>query len=245
MLNEKGEEVGIIYCWYCIPTDKYYVGQTVEPEMRFYRHVKSLAHKDNNFFHNALRKYGLDNFIYCVLEENILRDNLNIKEIEWIEYYDSFYNGYNMTTGGGQNTIFSKEAKDKMSNSHKGQTPWNKGKHGVYTEECNKKRIESLNKKRKEINEKISKTLKGRIAWNKGKHWPEEYRKGRTGDKNPMYGKIPPNIKKVNKYDLNGNYIQTYNSIKEAQNQNPKCSNISKVCRGERKQAGGFIWKYA
>ena len=87
----------------------------------------------------------------------------------------------------------------------------------------------------------------------KARRWSEEERRAMSekrkgmliGEKNPMYGKIPPNIKKVNKYDLNGNYIQTYNSIKEAQNQNPKCSNISKVCRGERKQAGGFIWKYA
>ena len=86
MANKEGEEVGIIYGWYCIPTDKWYIGQTIEPKMRFYRHIKSLVYKDNNYFHRALRKYGLENFIYCVLEDNVLRANLNMREMDWIEY---------------------------------------------------------------------------------------------------------------------------------------------------------------
>ena len=138
MLNDKGEEVGIIYCYYCIPTDKYYVGQTINPKMRFYRHVKSLVHKDNSFFHNALRKYGLDNFVYCILENNVLRDNLNMREMDWIEEMDSFENGYNMTAGGGQ-TIFSEEFKEKL----KGRTPWNKGKINIYSKETIKRMSES------------------------------------------------------------------------------------------------------
>ena len=101
MLKDKGEEVGIIYCWYCIPTDKYYVGQTIHPEARFKRHIDyAINKKDNNKFHNALRKYGLDNFVYCVLEENVLIDNLDMREIYWIEEFDSFYSGYNLTLGG-------------------------------------------------------------------------------------------------------------------------------------------------
>ena len=117
MINEKSEEVGIIYGWYNILTDMWYIGQTIDEECRFKRHIYyAINKKDNNRFHNALRKYGLDNFVYCVLEDNELRENLNMKEQEWIEYYDSFYDGYNMTAGGGQ-TIFSDESRRKLSNS--------------------------------------------------------------------------------------------------------------------------------
>lgn len=75
-----------------------------------------------------------------------------------------------------------------------------------------------------------------------------EARKGKTGLKGPkngMYGKPAPNRKQVSKYDLNNNYIQTYNSIKDAIKENPKAAHLNDVCKGLRKQAGGFIWKYA
>lgn len=48
----------------------------------------------------------------------------------------------------------------------------------------------------------------------------------------------------INQYDLNGNFIKKWNSIKEA---NIKYNNyhISQCCSGKRKTAGGYIWKYA
>ena len=229
MLNDKGEEVGIIYGWYNTKSEKWYIGQTIDEEGRFKRHMDyAINKKDDTYFHRALRKYGLENFVYCVLEDNILRENLNLKEIEWIEYYDSFYNGYNLTTGGDSKRIISEETKRKLSESHKGQHGYWNGKH-------------------------LSEETKIKLS---------ESHKGLIGEKNPFHGKhhseetkiklseshkgIPsPNRRKVSKYDLNGNFIKKYDCIKDAIKENPKCSNISKVCIGERKQAGGFIWKYA
>ena len=222
MLNEKGEEVGIIYGWYNTKNEKWYIGQTIRPEVRFKTHIhESTNQNDNNYFHRALRKYGLENFVYCVLEENVLRENLNMKEQEWIEYYDSFYSGYNLSAGGGQ-TIYSDEVKRKLSESRKGKSCW---------------------------------WNKGKPSWNKGKHCSEETKRkmseahkgrpGLKGPKSPNYGNPAPNRRKVSKYDLNGNYIQTYISIKEAEKENPKSGHLKDVCKGLRKQAGGFIWKYA
>lgn len=127
MLNDKGEEVGIIYGWYNTKSEKWYIGQTVNPEGRFNCHIRLSLNNDNTHFHRALRKYGLENFVYCILEDNVLRDNLNMKEQEWIEYYDSFYDGYNMTAGGDGTLLCE---------------PWNKGKH--HSEETIKKMSKSL-----------------------------------------------------------------------------------------------------
>lgn len=53
------------------------------------------------------------------------------------------------------------------------------------------------------------------------------------------------NIKQVDKYDLENNYIATYNSILEASKLNKVCAqNISAVCKGKKKSCGGYIWKY-
>ena len=245
MINEKGEEVGIIYGWCNIKNEKWYVGQTMNQERRFKDHIDAAINKkDNTHFHRAIRKYGLENFVYCVLEENVLRENLNMREMDWIEYYDSLYCGYNMTAGGNQ-TIFSEEFKRKLSESHKdihpteetrrklseshkGQTPWNKGKTNIYSEETRNKISNTLKGRHisKEIKTKISEKLKGHIGYFKGKP--------------------APNRKKVSQYDLNGNYIQTFNSLKEAQEKtNIAKSSICTVCQGKRRQSGGFIWKYA
>ena len=59
------------------------------------------------------------------------------------------------------------------------------------------------------------------------------------------YG-LNPSRKKVNQYDLKGNFIKTWNSIKEA-NIFYKTSHISECCnnKSNRNITKGFLWKYA
>ncbi|MBA42676.1 MAG: hypothetical protein CMF62_01530 [Magnetococcales bacterium] len=54
-----------------------------------------------------------------------------------------------------------------------------------------------------------------------------------------------PHYKKISQYDLNDNFIKSFNSIKEAE-ESTGVSNkhISSVCRGIRKTTGGYKWKY-
>ena len=58
----------------------------------------------------------------------------------------------------------------------------------------------------------------------------------------------PHNMRKINQYDLQGNFIKQWNSIIDflkENNLNLKNSNITTCCKGKRKNAYGFIWKYA
>ena len=51
---------------------------------------------------------------------------------------------------------------------------------------------------------------------------------------------------KVDKLDMNGNYICTYNYIKEAgELNNVAYQSIRSVCKGKRNSAGGFKWRYS
>ena len=77
-----------------------------------------------------------------------------------------------------------------------------------------------------------------------------------TGEKNPMYGKHcteehkrkikenQPNRKEVCQYDLDGNYIQTFDSIADAQRAVGIKSGVRLCCQGKIKQAGGYKWKF-
>lgn len=50
--------------------------------------------------------------------------------------------------------------------------------------------------------------------------------------------------KKVNQYDLKGNYIKTWDSFEQIRKR-LNITNASNCCRGIYKQSNGYIWKYA
>ncbi len=50
----------------------------------------------------------------------------------------------------------------------------------------------------------------------------------------------------VNQYDLDGNFIQKFESVRSAgKTLKINTSHIGSVCRGNRNQTGGYIWRYA
>lgn len=81
-----------------------YIGQTIRTiNTRWRDHVRAAqtrSHKDYHLpLHNAIRLYGEDNFTVTLIEE-CPNELLNEKEKYWIEYYDSYKNGYNASLGG-------------------------------------------------------------------------------------------------------------------------------------------------
>ena len=80
-----------------------YIGQTtLSMEDRWKTHLKPSVSKQRGSYkiYNAMNKYGKENFYCELLEENIPVEELNDREIYYIEKYNSFENGYNSTKGG-------------------------------------------------------------------------------------------------------------------------------------------------
>ena len=123
------EMTGIIYCYYCIPTGKKYIGQTVHEERRKRQHKHGCKRGIDNKFYRAVRKYGWNKFIYGIIGEYDTKV-LNEKELFYIDYYESYNNGYNSTIGGEGVRGFSpsEETKKKQSISAKNRSnpPHNK-----------------------------------------------------------------------------------------------------------------------
>jgi hypothetical protein len=58
------------------------------------------------------------------------------------------------------------------------------------------------------------------------------------------FGKLNTNSKKIQQFDLNGNFIRNWNCMKDVERElNILVSCISCCCSGRSKTAGGFIWK--
>lgn len=108
---------------------KCYVGQTTQPiNIRFSQHCSDskLRVKNKTYLHNAIKKYGRDNFKIEVLVECYSQKELNSKEIELIAQLKTLHpHGYNLRTGGKECGECSEETKKKISENRKGIYPKN------------------------------------------------------------------------------------------------------------------------
>lgn len=94
---------------------KCYIGKSTEDyfETRIYRHEKETS-KYSTHFGRAIQKYGWDNFKVEVIERNISEKDIDKREIYWIDFYNSFINGYNSTKGGDGGNTYAKKSKEEM-----------------------------------------------------------------------------------------------------------------------------------
>lgn len=80
--------------------NKIYIGKTTRSfNERKREHCKDYKTKDT-LLYRAMRKYGLENFQFEIIEDNIPNEEISAKEKEYIKKYNSYYEGYNMTFGG-------------------------------------------------------------------------------------------------------------------------------------------------
>lgn len=113
--KETGLYEGFIYCITNCINNKKYIGQTSKTIKDRWQQHKSRARvgEIDMAICAALNKYGVDNFKielvekYCCKTKEELSDLLNDKEIYYIDKYNSLAdeNGYNLTRGGGNNSI--------------------------------------------------------------------------------------------------------------------------------------------
>ena len=76
--------------------NKCYIWQSVDIKRRWREHKSRDLYESDRPLYKAMRKYGLENFVFEVIEECLFSE-LDIREQYWVNYYDSFNNGYNLT----------------------------------------------------------------------------------------------------------------------------------------------------
>ena len=91
--------------------NKYYIGQSINIELRYKRHVHSaltgLCSDSGTKFHKALRELGVDSFDFEIITLCSSSD-LNKLENLYIKEFNSVANGYNSTYGGNYTEHFIK-----------------------------------------------------------------------------------------------------------------------------------------
>lgn len=191
---------------------KAYIGKTdyFDINRRWNEHKRAVNREDckNRPLYRAMRKYGIENFEFSIIEET---ENTVEREIFWIDFYDTYKNGYNSTLGGDGRAYVSVDI-DALIEYYSSHTFIEASEHFNIS----------------------PKTLRNIMKQNEIEIISSEA---------VQKSKVPS----VNQYTKDGLLVRTYDSCHEAEMivSGRNKGVISKVCRGLRKSAFGYIWQYA
>lgn len=137
---------GLIYKIINLVNGKCYIGQTTNFKKRKYFHLyRAKKNADNMYIHNALRKYGIENFKWVVLCKCDNKTILDIMETFKIMVEHSHWSegGYNLNWGGSGNngTHMSEKTKEIHRKRTKGKR-WEE----IFGEEITKIRKDKYSK---------------------------------------------------------------------------------------------------
>jgi len=248
--------IGYIYSITNKINGKQYIGQTVNYERRVIDH-KYYSKKEIKYrsaIYDAMKKYGVDNFEFTIIE-TCDAEELDVKEQEWIAKLNTLVpNGYNILNGGKKlfdenNPFYGKfhteETKNKISKKNKNRIQ--------SEEEIELRKIINSGENNPFYGKHHTEETKKLIAQKQRENGVYERHSLRMKENNPNKDGLVNN-KSVFMYDLNGNFIKTFKSVKEAGRyciekgyttaKNPD-NTIRDCCKLRIKTAYGFIWKYS
>lgn len=234
--KETGMYEGYIYCITNKVNGKQYIGQTVRDiETRWKDHSRKYKNNIYNLYlYTSMNKYGFDNFSISLVKKisydtkKCLKFNLDKIEIFYIKHFNCLKpNGYNMTKGGDcagntitEKQVFQYDLSGKLINFYNSVNECSRCT-GIDQSDisncCLKKKV---------------KTAGGfvfRFEQSKINIDSTESRKYR----------------KIDQYDMFGNYLTTYNCVKDALKIicNYHCS-ISNCLNNRATQSFGYVWRY-
>lgn len=252
---------------------KVYIGKTTRSlQLRFEEHIKNTSNC-KSAIHAAIQKYGQDHFSIQLIEDDIPDEKLNERERYWINAYDSYKNGYNLTAGGDGKSLSDKEIKDIRELwelglscyeiSNKLNLPHSTIYHRIceypdYDVEENRKRakkteykeISQYDKQGNFIQKFYSITEASKQLNIPDKQISAGAKKGyKVHNFYFAYGDEPlvisTNKKVVYQYDKQGNLLNIFDGVREAGRQTGiDYTGILKNCNGKYKSSGGYIWSY-
>ena len=201
-----------------------YVGKTYTTiQERWKEHIKTSKRENMQHrpLYRAINKYGIENFQISLIEET---DNLEEREKYWIKFYNTYKNGYNATLGGDGKTYISYTEEEIISEYLQNLSIKETAQKFNISEDSVTIRLKNAN----------IEIPKGGNIYNSKRNWQTH---------------------KVLQYSKKGEFLKEFNSASEAANFlqisgvtdsqiKHIVTNIGRCCKGERKTAYTFIWKF-
>ena len=245
--------MGVIYKATNTKTGMSYIGQTVDFQARKNRHIKDAEYdreKDTSVFHKSIRIHGADSFTWEILEE-CPKELLDEREIYWIDYFDTYNNGYNMTPGGenADKLLEWKRNNPKKVLEHnikcvEKMKKWNEEHPEEYLSNLSKGR-EWKKSHKKETREVGLRCVKYAHQWQK--EHPEEFQRVLQNNIKKAQDSLKIKVRCVELDIVFESMSEAERWSKSENNPNGKKASrnkISSVCKNTRNTAGGYHWEY-
>lgn len=197
---------------------KIYIGKTVNSiSARWKEHLHDYKRPqyEKRPLYEAMNKYGIENFTIEEVEEVDVK-KLSIREIYWIEYYNTYNNGYNATLGGDGKILYDYDLIAELIPQYQ-----------TYAE------VAQVVGCCIDVVQLVAK--KYNIKHNQRNNFIDKSEQVFQFDKNGNYIQSFPSYAAAARWLEDNKYISG--------NLSGVRSHISEVCRGKRKTAYTFIWK--
>ena len=247
LYNNKVVENSFRYCENIIylakhENGKIYVGETGTP---FIQRIKSHLRKRGTDFELAINRKNMDEFVWSILESDLpdIKERFE-REIYYIEKYNSFNEGFNMTKGGGgtkgithteehiEMNRLAKIKHFKNPENRKKQSKASSLAHAINPEQAKKHSI--LMKKKFDLNTKHGKKRRELTA----KKQREHYEKNKV--QYVLNYKKPPFFAYKD-----GKCVGIFLSQAECSRMlKVATAHLNQVLNGKRKTTGGYKFKY-
>lgn len=216
-------EIFIIYKAQNIVNGECYVGASTKGiEERKKDHINKSNSINATYFQEAIRTFGADAFEWEQIDTASTVNELAEKEAEYIVKYNSLYDGLNSNKGSGG---FKKKVYQYCLESGKLLHSYDDLTSAATTVNATKTSISN-------VCLHIDRTCKG-FYWS-------------YSDTDNPKNNIDLRKKQVIQFDLTGIELTKYNSASEASRKTGVSKTcITRCCRGEREQSGGYIWEYS
>lgn len=137
---ELSRKIYYVYCYTNKINGKKYVGKTGDLKERMGDHRRANK-EENKVFYKAIKKYGINNFIFSLFGAYKIEKDAYNAEIYFIALYKSNDEyGYNCTSGGigmTGNSIRVQLARKQIAVANIGKVSWNKGKKATESHKRN------------------------------------------------------------------------------------------------------------
>ena len=209
--------MGYIYKIVNLVNGKIYVGQTrFDLQRRFHQHLYEAKKGELQYpLYSAIRKYGEQNFQIECIEE-IDDELLGEREQYWIRTLDTF-----VKNNKGYNATYGGEG-NPVIDKNEIYDLWDTG---ISIQEITEKTGHDRSSIRKILQQYKNYSVE------------ESHRRGDIAQKRYL--------PKIKQYDMQGNYLQTYANMAEAERQTGiSHKNIWNVVHHSQKSAGSYQWRY-
>lgn len=201
-------------------TGETYIGATTKTLAgRIEDHIQKANKKVGSYFQEAIGTYGPDAFKFEQIDTASSNNELASKEIMYISEYSALGNIYNCDKGGGiKKTVYKYNLDGSLNATFENLTLAS----------------ETIGVRKQDISRacwNVNQTLGGFL-------WSYE-------NTEVFVPELDNRKKEVIQSFLDGGLIFQYISVAEASRKSGVSKTcISRCCRGEREQSGGFTWKY-